>query len=260
MSDAKVAALDQEIAAEEARDGKSKKSVEKLKQLKMKKYQIEKKAFELNKKVQLAGAVIDGLAAIQSALATKPFLPLGIAMGAMATMMTMLQIKAIQSQKFAGKPPDMGTTSPAEINIGKRTNKVDVSKQASAGELAYLRGQRGIGTTATNFTPQGGAAGLRRGYATGGAITVGERGPETITPLTGLNVIPANQGAKSQINANFTIHAIDAVGVEEVLMGQQGNIINMIRSAANDYGTEFLEEIDTTTYGNYSGINSFGGG
>ena len=104
------------------------------------------------------------------------------------------------------------------------------------------------------------AAGLRRGYATGGAITVGERGPETITPLTGLNVIPANQGAKSQINANFTIHAIDAQGVEEVLMGQQGNIINMIRSAANDYGTEFLEEIDTTTYGNYSGINSFGGG
>ena len=260
MSDAKVAALDQEIAAEEARDGKSKKSVEKLKQMRMKKYQIEKKAFELNKKVQLAGAVVDGMAAIQSALATKPFLYLGIAMGAMATAMTALQIKAIQSQKFAGKPPDMGTTSPGAINIGKRTNKVDVSKQASAGELAYLRGQRGIGTTATNFIPQGGAAGLRRGYATGGAITVGERGPETITPLTGLNVIPANQGAKSQINANFTIHAIDAVGVEEVLMGQQGNIINMIRSAANDYGTEFLEEIDTTTYGNYSGINSFGGG
>ena len=79
----------------------------------------------------------------------------------------------------------MGGAAPVgAINVGKRTNKVDVSKGASVGELAYLRGQRGIGTTATNFQAQGGAAGLRKGYATGGEVLVGERGPETITPLT----------------------------------------------------------------------------
>jgi hypothetical protein len=68
-----------------------------------------------------------------------------------------------------------------------------------------------------------------------------------------MQVWPSNMGAKSQVNANFTIHAIDAAGVEEVLLGQRGNIISMIRSAANDYGQNFLEDIDTTTYGDFSG-------
>ena len=90
---------------------------------------------------------------------------------------------------------------------------------------------------------------MRKGYATGGSILVGERGPETITPLTGLNVTPSDMGAKSHITANFTIHAIDAVGVEEVLLGQQGNIISMIRSAANDHGQQILEAINTDMYG-----------
>ncbi len=97
--------------------------------------------------------------------------------------------------------------------------------------------------------PQGGAAGLRKGYAEGGEILVGERGPEQITPLSPMQVWPSDMGAKSQINANFTIHAIDAQGVEDVLMAQQGNIIGMIRSAANDHGEEFLEAINTDMYG-----------
>ena len=46
-------------------------------------------------------------------------------------------------------------------------------------------------------------------------------------------------------NTHITINAIDARGVEEVLMEQQGNIIGMIRSAANDYGEEFLESVET---------------
>ena len=158
----------------------------------------------------------------------------------------------------------MGTGIPTNINIGERTNKVDVSQQASASELAYLRGARGIGTSSTAFTATGGAAGLRKGYADGGEILVGERGAETITPLSPMQVWPSDMGAKSQINANFTIHAIDAQGVEDVLMAQQGNIIGMIRSAANDHGTEFLEEVNTEMYGDtgydFSGINSFGGG
>ena len=106
-----------------------------------------------------------------------------------------------------------------------------------------------MGTSATKFTASGAAAGLRKGYADGGEILVGERGPETITPLTGFNITPNDMGAKSQINANFTIHAIDAAGVEDVLLNQQGNIISMIRSAANDHGEEFLEAINTDMYG-----------
>jgi hypothetical protein len=166
--------------------------------------------------------------------------------------------------QYQGGGSASDVSMPTAINVGERGNKVDVSKQASAGELAYLRGARGIGTSSTAFTATGGAAGLRKGYADGGAITVGERGAETITPLSPMQVWPSGTGAKSQINANFTIHAIDAAGVEEVLLGQQGAIINMIRSAANDHGTEFLEEVNTDMYGDtgydFSGINSFGGG
>ena len=34
----------------------------------------------------------------------------------------------------------------------------------------------------------------------------------------------------------------------------------MIRSAANDYGEEFLEVIDTDSYGDFSGTPQSGGG
>jgi hypothetical protein len=164
--------------------------------------------------------------------------------------MGMMQVKAISATKFSGAAPKDSTAAPPSITIGKRNNKVDTSKAASAGELAYLRGERGIGTTSTNFMPQGGASGLRKGYGAGGEILVGERGPEVIRPTAdGYTVVPNDAIGGKNINAHFEIHAIDAQGVEEVLVGQQGTIINMLRSAANDHGEEFLEVIDTTTYG-----------
>ena len=91
-------------------------------------------------------------------------------------------------------------------------------------------------------------SGLRKGYADGGVV-VGERGPEMIQPLSGFNVVPNDQLNGSPINANFTINAIDAQGVEEVLQQQQGNIISMIRQAANDHGEEFIESVNTDHLG-----------
>ena len=138
--------------------------------------------------------------------------------------------------------------TPSTIEVGKRDNRVDVSKGATAGETAYLRGQQGIGTNANTFIP-GGAAGMKKGYATGGEIMVGERGPEIIQPTAaGYNVVP-NDKIGGETNVNFSINAIDASGVEDVLMNQQGNIIRMIRQAANENGEDFLETIDTQTYG-----------
>ena len=49
-------------------------------------------------------------------------------------------------------------------------------------------------------------------------------------------------------NVTFNINTIDATGVEDVLTQQQGNIIGMIRSAANEYGDTFLENVDTSIY------------
>ena len=46
------------------------------------------------------------------------------------------------------------------------------------------------------------------------------------------------------VNATINISAVDAAGVEDVLMNQRGNIISMIRDAANAQGDAFLENIN----------------
>ena len=50
-------------------------------------------------------------------------------------------------------------------------------------------------------------------------------------------------------NVNFTINAVDAAGVEQLLVAQKGNIIGMIREAANEHGEEFMEGVNTNAYG-----------
>jgi hypothetical protein len=87
-----------------------------------------------------------------------------------------------------------------------------------------------------------------RGYGNRGFV-IGEKGPEVITPETPINVTPANDVMPSQpLNATFNIQALDASGVEELLVGQKGNIIKMLRDAANASGQGFLESVDTNIY------------
>ena len=50
------------------------------------------------------------------------------------------------------------------------------------------------------------------------------------------------------VNANISISALDASGVEEILVAQRGNIIGMLREAVNSYGEDFYEDIDTAVY------------
>ena len=134
------------------------------------------------------------------------------------------------------------------LKIGGRGNAVDTSQRATAGELAYLRGDRGVGTNANNFTP-GGAMG-RKGYANGAdGIVVGERGPEVITPTSPVDITPNFALGGQAQNINFNISAVDGASVQNMLNEQQGNIIAMIRQAANDNGEGFLETVDPTVYG-----------
>ncbi len=49
-------------------------------------------------------------------------------------------------------------------------------------------------------------------------------------------------------NVNFSINAVDAAGVEDLLMRQRGNIIGMIREAANEHGEVFLEGVQESSY------------
>ena len=128
--------------------------------------------------------------------------------------------------------------------MGSRTSEVNVANQASRGELAYLRGDAGVGSV-SNFRP---AAAGRKGYAMGSeGVVVGERGPEVITPSMPIDITPNDKIGGGTTNVNFTIHAVDAAGLEQTIQSQRGNIIGMIREAANGYGQNFLESVDIAT-------------
>ena len=87
-----------------------------------------------------------------------------------------------------------------------------------------------------------------KNYATGGVV-VGERGPEIIQPTAPMEIVANDKIGGNTSNINFTINAVDAAGVQQVLEGQRGNIIGMIREAAHDHGEEYLEPVDTSAYG-----------
>ena len=240
-SKAQIAEVDAQIDAEKKRDGKSAESIAKIKAMEAKKEAMKKKAFEQDKKVKMAQTVASTAAAIMQTLATGGAysLPMAIMIGAMGAA----QLAIIQKTKYSGGSSEVQKPAMGALSIGKRDNKVDVSRGASGGELAYMRGARGVGSNANNFTPTGGAYGMKSYAAGGEGILVGEQGPEIVTPTQPVDVMPTNMGGAQ--NVNFTINAVDAEGIESVLENQRGNIIGMIRSAANGYGTGFLEEVDT---------------
>jgi len=237
-----IAEVDKQIAAEKNRDGKSKESLAKIAAMEKKKDQMKRKAFEQNKKMQMAETVVNTAAAI---MAQKGNLPMMLLMGILgAAQLAVIAKTSYQSTGGAIEQPKR-----QELSIGKRSNKVDVSNATSGGELSFLRGNKGVGSNANSFTP-GGAAGMKRSYAAGGEILVGEQGPEVIKPTAdGYNVIPNDRMGGGTTNANFTINAVDAAGVEEVLMKQRGNIIGMIREAAHEHGEEFIEAVNPSAYG-----------
>ena len=245
QSDRRIANIDKEIEAEKKRDGKSAESVKKIQQLEKKKEQIARKQFEMQKKMQIAQTIASTAAAVMQTLAASGLgffaLPLAAVIGAMGAA----QVALIARQKFeGGSAAETASATPSTLSLGDRTSEVNVANQANRGELAYLRGEQGRGSI-SNFTP---AAAGRKGYANGSdGVVVGERGPEIITPSMPVDIIPNDQIQQGTTNVNFTIHAVDAAGLEQTIQSQRGNIIGMIRDAANGFGEPFLEGVDTDT-------------
>jgi hypothetical protein len=256
-SEAKISGIDREIAAEQKRDGKSAESVAKLAALEKKKDAIARKQFEMNKKLMMAQAVISTAAGIAGALAASSYLtpPVAMAMAAMIGVMGAAQLAVIAGSSYQSASPASATAStPSTLSIGKRGDSVDLAKNNpnAGGEIGYLRGTRGRGSNASNYSLVGSAYGgsLSRGYGNT-AFVVGEHGPETITPDTPITVRPSNDNADQQRAlppVNINIQALDAKGVEEILYGQRGNIIGMLREAANNSGQTFLENVNTQVY------------
>ena len=173
-SRAQLKEIDNQIEAEKRRDGKSKESQARIAAMEKKKEAMKKKAFEQNKKMMMAqtimataASVIGMMAAPDNFTATQKLIMAGV-----AAAMGAAQLAIISRMTYQGGGGSVEKPQTTALNVGKRTERVDVSRGASGGELGYLRGQRGMGGP-QNFVPTGGAAGLRRGYAEGGVL-VGE--------------------------------------------------------------------------------------
>ena len=242
-SNAKVAGIDAEIAAEKKRDGQSAASVAKIAAMEKKKEAAKRKAFEQNKKIQMASVILSTAAAAMAAWAPPPvgsgplfggFLSAGIvALGA-------AQLAIIAGTSYAGGGSAAAASPPTKIGVGSRKGSVDMAKsQGGGGELGYMRGDRGTGGP-ENFRP---AFSGYKHRATGGYV-VGEQGPELFMPDTPGQIVPSGQGDSTPINATINISAVDSAGVQDVLINQRGHIISMIREAANAQGDGFLENIN----------------
>ena len=248
---AKVAGIDKEIAAEQKRDGKSAESIAKIQALEKKKDDAQRKQFNLNKKISMAQAVIATATGIAEALKMGPIA--GPIMAGIIGAMGLAQIAIISGTQYESSITPKTPEMPSTLSIGKRSETVDLAKgpNANAGaEVSYLRGSQGTGSNASDFRTVGSAYGgeLTRGYGNRGFV-VGEKGPEIISPETPINVTPADKIASGNpINANISIHAIDSQGVQEVLVSQKGNIIKMLRDAANASGKTFMEDVNVNVY------------
>ena len=243
----RVRRIDQQIEQEKKRDGKSKESVNRINQLEAKKDKIKRKAFEKDKKMKKAQAVLNMASGISAQL---PGIPYTLPLIALIAALGMKQISIIDSMTYDGGGAASAGT-PSSVSVGERRNTVDLAKSQSArGELGYFRGMSGQGGP-ENFKATGAFTGMKY-RANGGntAFMVGEQGPELFVPERPGTIIPNDEVAPAgQTNVSFNISTVDSTGVEDLLMNQRGNIIGMIREAANSYGQDFVEEVDTSVFG-----------
>ena len=247
-SDVAIARLDREIALEKKRDGQSQASLQKLKKMEADKEKLKKKAFEQDKKAKIAGAVMAGAMAIMQAWAANWII--GLIMTPIIAALTAKQVGIISSMQYNGGGGGAVGGGPGKVSVGSASNKVDVAGSRPGGELAYMRGGRGMGTGASDFTRHG-FVGAKYRAVGGAAYVVGEQGPEVIVPEAPGRIIPNDELAAggAPINATFNINTIDATNMEQTLISQRGNIIGMIRDAANNQGQTFLEGLDTMALG-----------
>lgn len=239
-ANAKVAAIDREIDAEQRRDGKSAESVAKIQAMEKRKDQIAKKAFDTNKKIMMAQAIIATATGVAQALSYgPPGIPLAIAIGALGAAQLAI-IAGTSYQSTASKTATAANIG--KITVGRRGSEIDLAKpnKSPGGEIGYLRGTKGYGTNSSNYTTVG------RAYGGGmPQMVVGEKGPEKLDLAIPMRVKPieANDNQKAGDTYQFNIQALDAKSVEELFMNNGGSLIASIRNGANASGQPFLEGV-----------------
>ena len=120
------------------------KKIQKEKEVNEKKQEaLAKKKRKEQKKWQLAQAIISGALAITNGFATKPFVPLGIAMGSLASTLTAVQIATIASQKTYAKGGILDSrsvaTGPRHSQGGIKLQPYGINAEIEGGEFVTNR-------------------------------------------------------------------------------------------------------------------------
>ena len=120
------------------------KKIQKEKEANEKKQEaLAKKKRKEQKKWQLAQAIISGALAITNGFATKPFVPVGIAMGALASTLTAVQIATIASQKTYAKGGILDSrsvaTGPRHSQGGIKLQPYGINAEIEGGEFVTNR-------------------------------------------------------------------------------------------------------------------------
>lgn len=224
MSQAKIAGIDREIEAEKKRDGKSAESKKKIKQLEAKRIKEEAKAKKASIVMSTAMAVMQAFA--QMGPLGAPFAAIMAAMGAMQ----LAQVSKAESGQLAGLSDGGGGS--LSISGGQRSKDIDLVNKANAGELAYLRGEQGTGSS-SNFTP-GRAGG--NSVPVGTRITLGESGPEEFVTSVPGKVTPAGKTSDSApiiFSPQYTLSAVDAMGMEELMQRHSRSLYEGLEQELN---------------------------
>jgi len=253
----KIAAIDKEIELTKKLYGGTAKGEAMVAKLEAKKDAAKRKAFKQQKGIMMAQTIMGTAQGIMHAISTGMQAglpagpPLAAALASFVGVMGAAQLALIAGMSYQGGGSAPKAGSPPKMNIGSRSNKVDVAGGRAGGELAYLRGERGMGTSASDFSRRGAFTGRYHRAAGGAAYVVGEQGPELFVPEVPGQIVANDEMEDTGVmpNVTFNINAIDASNMEETLVSQRGNIINMIREAANNQGETFLEGLDTMALG-----------
>ena len=224
-----VSAIDQAIAAEQKRDGKSEASKAKLKKLEAEKLKIQQDAAKKEIIIQTAVAVMQAATAVP-----YPFsIPLMVAAG-LAGALALAQASSASGMSSIA---DSGADTTQYLTLGERQKNIDVSMQASSGELSYLRGDKGIGN-ANSFVPRAEGGMMYPGVS----YQMGEHGTEVVTPMVPMKATPNDQlsdGSKTTSGRPIilNISTMDAASFRDFASNNSTALRDAVELALNENGS-----------------------
>tara|TARA_B100001059_G_scaffold105455_1_gene105100 strand:- start:584 stop:2431 length:1848 start_codon:yes stop_codon:yes gene_type:complete len=128
---------------------------------------------------------------------------------------------------------ELGKVEKKQLNTMKQKT-AELQKQVALQAILVALGGGGGG---------GGNGGLSKFFASGGAVSknqpvvVGENGAELFIPNSSGQITQSARGTGTgSVNVNFTINAVDASGVDKLLIERRGTISRIINESVNERG------------------------